>query len=174
MVTRSTSSIVTTSPENIRQTSDYSPEEYVIDTPVSVHKEEYQVSPSMVDIKVEDQDNSQDNLSENSEHSNVIPVASVNRDKNGCNITAFEPFDDYDTQSQDSDDSRLSDRATTYRAGPRPISRICSYCARSRNIKIYQCNKDRCHRKICDDCTRHHKRRRKYLTDFDTGHCFKS
>ena len=73
------------------------------------------------------------------------------------------------SDTQDSDDSRLSDRLTTYRHGPRPKHRICSYCGPPRDSKIYLCTKDRCERKMCDKCIAD-TRYKKYLINFDTGH----
>ena len=98
------------SPENVRTSHDFtgtfaidSPEsaikeEYqdspVIDTPESVIKEEYQDSPCCVDSLTSDQ--------------SILD-------------TKYNMVDYDSSDSQDSDDSRLSNRLTSYQNGPRLI-----------------------------------------------------
>ena len=146
---------------------------YVIDTPESVHKEEYHDSPLYCDTKVEYQDSSCSDPKDEydvQDNSNFIPEDSINLETKSkeYNVMAYE-----DSDTQDSDDSRLSDKITTYRSGPRPIHRSCSYCVKvSPKCELYQCDKDRCRRKICDlhVSQDYHKRHTKYLTNYDTGH----
>ena len=159
-VTRSTS-VVIPSPENIRNSHDFT-DIFTIDSPESVSKEEYHDSLVI--------DTPESVIKDEYHISKAIPSDQIITDTK-YNMIAHESSD-----TQDSDDSRLSDRATTYRGGPRPKHRTCSYCGvPHRDSKIYLCTKDRCERKICDKCiadTRYkrHKRHKKYLTNFDTGH----
>ena len=168
-ITRNTSSMVITSPENVCSTNDFS-ETCVIDTPESIHKDEYQDSPFKFNAKVEDQDSSYiDKEYDITDNLNILSADSIISDIKSKEFNTME-YDDSD--SQDSDDSRLSERISTYRNGPRPTHRNCSYCVVSRKCKLYQCHKDRCERKVCDRhvAQDYHKRHKKYLTNYDTGH----
>ena len=105
--------MVIPSPENIRNSHDFT-DIFTIDSPESVRKEEYHDSLVI--------DTPESVIKDEYHISKAIPSDQIITDTK-YNMIAHESSD-----TQDSDDSRLSDRATTYRGGPRPKHRTCSYC----------------------------------------------